>query len=95
VAAAAAVTAVAGAIPASATAVTTTAARPTAGGAVAQARVLAGLESFSRPGSTAGRPARRRPAQFQLDGSLVPGAPPALNVMWLISNGYLTEVPAS
>jgi hypothetical protein len=33
--------------------------------------------------------------QFQLDGSLVPGAPAALNVMWLLSNGYLTEIPAS
>jgi hypothetical protein len=33
--------------------------------------------------------------QFQLDGSLVPGAPAALNVMWLLSNGYLTDVPAS
>ncbi|QMU73793.1 TNT domain-containing protein [Streptacidiphilus sp. P02-A3a] len=30
--------------------------------------------------------------QYQLDGSLVPGAPAALNVLWLVSNGYLTAV---
>jgi hypothetical protein len=31
--------------------------------------------------------------QFQLVGSLVPGAPGALNVMWLVSNGYLDRLP--
>lgn len=30
--------------------------------------------------------------QYQLDGSLVPGSPAALNVMWLIANGYLSRV---
>lgn len=30
--------------------------------------------------------------QFQLDGSLVPGSPASLNVMWLVSNGYLTRL---
>jgi hypothetical protein len=34
--------------------------------------------------------------QFQLDGNLVPGAPAQLNVLWLLDNGYLTDVtPAS
>jgi Tuberculosis necrotizing toxin len=33
--------------------------------------------------------------QFQLDGSLVGGAPPALNVQWLLSNGYLQEITPS
>jgi hypothetical protein len=30
--------------------------------------------------------------QYQLDGSLVPGAPAQLNVMWLIDNGYLARI---
>lgn len=30
--------------------------------------------------------------QYQLDGSLVAGAPAQLNVMWLIDNGYLTRL---
>jgi hypothetical protein len=30
--------------------------------------------------------------QYQLDGSLVPGAPAALNVMWLVANGYLSRL---
>ncbi|QMU76410.1 TNT domain-containing protein [Streptacidiphilus sp. PB12-B1b] len=30
--------------------------------------------------------------QYQLDGSLVPGAPAQLNVMWLVGNGYLDRV---
>lgn len=30
--------------------------------------------------------------QYQLDGSLVPGSPAQLNVMWLVDNGYLTRV---
>lgn len=30
--------------------------------------------------------------QYQLDGSLVPGAPAALNVLWLVNNGYLEPV---
>jgi Tuberculosis necrotizing toxin len=30
--------------------------------------------------------------QFQLDASLVPGAPTPLNVMWLVNNGFLTRV---
>ena len=30
--------------------------------------------------------------QFQLDASLVPGAPTQLNVLWLLNNGYLKEV---
>jgi len=29
--------------------------------------------------------------QIQLDGSLVPGAPSRLNVMWMIANGYLAR----
>ena len=29
--------------------------------------------------------------QYQLDGSLVPGAPAQLNVMWLLDNGYLSR----
>jgi hypothetical protein len=34
--------------------------------------------------------------QFQLDGNLVPGAPAALTVLWLLDNGYLADVtPAS
>ena len=30
-------------------------------------------------------------AQYQLDASLVPGAPTALNVLWLVDNGYLAR----
>lgn len=30
--------------------------------------------------------------QFQLDGTLVPGAPAQLNVLWLLDNGFLKEV---
>jgi hypothetical protein len=30
--------------------------------------------------------------QFQLSGSLVPGAPERLNVLWLLDNGYLGRV---
>jgi Tuberculosis necrotizing toxin len=30
--------------------------------------------------------------QYQLDGTLVPGAPTQLNVLWLVGNGYLTPV---
>jgi hypothetical protein len=30
--------------------------------------------------------------QFQLIGRLVPGAPVALNLLWLLDNGYLTPV---
>ena len=30
--------------------------------------------------------------QYQLDGTLVPGAPAQLNVMWLVGNGYLAPV---
>jgi Tuberculosis necrotizing toxin len=30
--------------------------------------------------------------QYQLVGSLVPGAPAMLNVSWLVSNGYLTAI---
>jgi len=30
--------------------------------------------------------------QFQLDGSLVPGAPAQLTVLWLLDNGYLADV---
>lgn len=30
--------------------------------------------------------------QYQLDGSLVPGAPAQLNVMWLVDNGYLGRI---
>jgi hypothetical protein len=30
--------------------------------------------------------------QYQLDGSLVPGAPAALNVLWLVNNGYLKRL---
>lgn len=33
--------------------------------------------------------------QYQLDATLVPGAPAQLNVMWLLDNGYLLEVPAA
>jgi len=29
--------------------------------------------------------------QVQLDGSLVPGAPSQLNVIWMIDNGYLAR----
>lgn len=31
--------------------------------------------------------------QYQLDATLVPGAPAQLNVLWLLSNGYLRELP--
>ncbi|WP_436772484.1 TNT domain-containing protein [Yinghuangia sp. YIM S09857] len=31
--------------------------------------------------------------QYQLDGSLVPGAPERLNVLWLVDNGYLKRLP--
>jgi hypothetical protein len=31
--------------------------------------------------------------QFQLVSSFVPGAPAALNVMWLVNNGYLDRLP--
>ena len=31
--------------------------------------------------------------QYQLDGSLVPGAPAQLNVLWLVANGYLERMP--
>lgn len=31
--------------------------------------------------------------QYQLDAALVPGAPAQLNVLWLLSNGYLRELP--
>jgi hypothetical protein len=31
--------------------------------------------------------------QFQLDGSLVTGAPAQLNVMWMVAHGYLTALP--
>ena len=30
--------------------------------------------------------------QFQLDSSLVPGAPAQLNVLWLLDNGYLSDI---
>jgi len=30
--------------------------------------------------------------QYQLDGALVPGAPAALNVLWLVGNGYLAPI---
>jgi len=30
--------------------------------------------------------------QYQLDPSLVPGAPAQLNVLWLLNNGYLQEI---
>jgi hypothetical protein len=30
--------------------------------------------------------------QYQLDASLIPGAPATVNVMWLINNGYLDRV---
>jgi hypothetical protein len=30
--------------------------------------------------------------QYQLDGSLVPGSPAQLNVMWLLNQGYLTRL---
>jgi hypothetical protein len=30
--------------------------------------------------------------QYQLDSSLLPGAPTPLNVMWLVNNGYLARV---
>ena len=30
--------------------------------------------------------------QYQLDSALVPGAPAQLNVLWLVSNGYLAPV---
>lgn len=30
--------------------------------------------------------------QYQLDGSLVPGAPTSMNVMWLVDNGYLARL---
>jgi len=30
--------------------------------------------------------------QYQLDASLVPGAPSPLDVMWLVTNGYLARV---
>jgi hypothetical protein len=30
--------------------------------------------------------------QFQLDGSLVPGAPAQLSVLWLLDNGYLADI---
>jgi hypothetical protein len=30
--------------------------------------------------------------QYQLDGSLVPGAPSRLNVLWLVDNGYLQRL---
>jgi hypothetical protein len=34
--------------------------------------------------------------QFQLDGNLIPCAPAAINVMWLLNNGYLADItPAS
>jgi hypothetical protein len=32
--------------------------------------------------------------QYQLDGALVSGAPAQLNVMWLLDNGYLREIPS-
>jgi hypothetical protein len=30
--------------------------------------------------------------QYQLDGTLIPGAPASINVMWLVNNGYLTRL---
>jgi hypothetical protein len=30
--------------------------------------------------------------QYQLDGALVPNAPPSLSVNWLLDNGYLTRL---
>jgi hypothetical protein len=30
--------------------------------------------------------------QYQLNGTLVPGAPAALNVLWLVTNGYLEPI---
>jgi nicrotizing toxin Mtb-like protein len=33
--------------------------------------------------------------QYQLDPSLVAGAPPSLSVLWLVDNGYLEQVPVS
>ena len=30
--------------------------------------------------------------QYQLDGTLVPGAPAQLNVLWLVDNGYLSRL---
>jgi hypothetical protein len=31
--------------------------------------------------------------QYQLDGTLVSGAPAQLNVLWLLDNGYLRQIP--
>lgn len=31
--------------------------------------------------------------QYQLDATLVPGAPATINVMWLVANGYLKRLP--
>ena len=33
--------------------------------------------------------------QFQLDGNLIPGAPAQINVLWLLSNGYLADITPS
>lgn len=30
--------------------------------------------------------------QYQLDGTLIPGAPAQINVGWLITNGYLQRL---
>lgn len=38
---------------------------------------------FAQPG---------RGLQYQLDSTLIPGAPSALNVLWLLNNGYLKSV---
>jgi hypothetical protein len=39
--------------------------------------------------SRLGSPSRVGGLQYQCDAALVPGAPPTLNVMWLVGNGYL------
>lgn len=30
--------------------------------------------------------------QYQLDATLIPGAPPKINVLWLVNNGYLARI---
>jgi hypothetical protein len=53
---------------------------------LAQFQVEAGPAApwFAQPGGA---------LQYQLTGSLVPGAPSQLNVKWLLDNGYLEELP--
>ncbi len=33
--------------------------------------------------------------QYQLDSGLIPGAPAQINVLWLLDNGYIAELPAA